>query len=662
VTPDQIAAAMPQIEAHVAMGLLAFPAKQVADTKVPAYAGWQSKRWDLGILVAELDRVPYYGLTLPKGDDRRLVVIDLDDGRGGLQPGQERWQERWKRLAGIPKTKVTSTPSGGAHAWFLWPDEAPMPGATWHGFTVRRLHGAKNWVAGPGSIRPDGRPYQDVNPGQPIATMPVELARSGQSTKLHNGHADGTPERLTTRDEILSFAGRLRFAGGTVADIEAALVARLADGRIYASDPARPWTRNQLVDIAADIGGKPPGTWWTAPIVIPGPAEAEHAGDSAPRFARVDLATVAPSTPELVLGIAYRGFQAVIVGPTGSAKTMLCQGLLLEAVRGGIPVGHWDHEMGADPIAFRYRAMGATDDDLGRIAYYPWPEPRLADSDAFVAQIVEDGSEIVLLDPTADFLGAAGLDENDNAEVTRWAAAFPQRLTQADITTITVDGMPHDGTRQRGASQKGYKAALVWTVEVLDEPSKDHVGSVALTCTKDRFGDVGKGAQLVYAIGGDGAGAIVVAREEARARPSAIAQHDADRSQWIGAVTHVLQTWAPSEGRAITQNQLLGLLPAGKGKTFRREACQAAASQPMGAVRAKPGPNRSLVYWYQDSGGTGWDGVGQTHSDPLTHLDPSSGGSGGSTSKGTHLLDPLVDPPATEVRHGMTHFGPEPVA
>ena len=137
MTPEQIAVAMPQIERHVALGLLAFPAKQVAGTKQPTHAGWQSTRWDLGMLEVELRKVPYYGLTQPKDNPRRLVIIDLDDGRAGLQPGQTPWQDRWKQIHGIPATKVTSTPSGGAHTWFVWPDETPLPGGTWRGFTIR---------------------------------------------------------------------------------------------------------------------------------------------------------------------------------------------------------------------------------------------------------------------------------------------------------------------------------------------------------------------------------------------------------------------------------------------------------------------------------------------------------------------------------------------
>lgn len=178
MTPEQVAAAMPQVEAHVAMGLIAFPARQVADTKKPRYRGWQSKVWDLGMLAAELRNVPYYGLTQPKGNPRRLIDLDLDDGSNGLQPGQVPWRERWEAV-GAPPTKTTATPSGGWHVWYLWPDGVPLPTGTWHGFTVRSLVGARNFVIGPGSVRPDGKPYRDAYPDRAIATMPVDLALGG---------------------------------------------------------------------------------------------------------------------------------------------------------------------------------------------------------------------------------------------------------------------------------------------------------------------------------------------------------------------------------------------------------------------------------------------------------------------------------------------------
>lgn len=369
MTPEQIAVAMPQIEAHVAMGLLAFPAKQVADTKVPAYAGWQTKRWDLGMLERELLTVPYYGLTLPRADPRRLILLDLDDGRAGLQPGQTPWQERWKQIGPMPKTKVTATPSGGAHAWFVWPDGAPLPKGTWHGFTVRSLHGAKHWAAGPGSVRPDGRPYQDVNPGQPIAEMPLALALSGGKPKpLTNGHAGETPERLTTRDEILSFAGRLRFAGNTATEIEATLLARLDDGRIYPSDPARPWTRDELIIIAADIGSKAPGSW-TAPITLTGTSR-PPAGDPDPDVrSEAEPAQTTEPPAHLVRQSRAAWYFAMMAGDRvrfdhGRGRWLIWSGHRWRPDEDGSVNRLW-----LDGLATRYRqALGADDRERVRLA------------------------------------------------------------------------------------------------------------------------------------------------------------------------------------------------------------------------------------------------------------------------------------------------------
>ncbi len=184
MTPEQVAVAMPQVETHVAMGLLAFPARLVAGRKMPLYRGWQSTEWDLGMLQVELGRpdVNYYGLTQAKSNPRRLIVMDVDDGAEGVPPGGLGWQDRLDdivvKYGAIPFSKTTRTPSGGEHAWWIWPDDVPLPGGSWHGFTVRSLLGAKNWVAGPGSVHPNGTPYVDVWPDEPLGVMPSSLARS----------------------------------------------------------------------------------------------------------------------------------------------------------------------------------------------------------------------------------------------------------------------------------------------------------------------------------------------------------------------------------------------------------------------------------------------------------------------------------------------------
>ncbi len=322
--------------------------------------------------------------------------------------------------------------------------------------------------------------------------------------------------------------------------------------------------------------------------------------DFARTFERTNLATVTGETPDLLLGLVYRGFSTNIYGPTGSAKTLIAQSVVLEAVRAQLKAAHWDEEMGAQAIAARYRQMGATDIELAKIAFYAWQSPTLDDADAFLAEALSDKPDLVLLDPTADFLAAAGVDENANSEVTDWAARFPQALAREGIASVLVDAIPHDGAHQRGASQKGYKAALAFRVEVKDEPSKEHVGLVNLSCTKDRFGDVGKGAEIPFAVGGNGDGRIVVERKDAFRRPPAAEQRDDDLQKWIGTVTAVVQAHATGRAKAISQSQLLSLLPAGKRRTFLMEAIKLAAAPGLPVRQDVGGSRSSIIYWYEE--------------------------------------------------------------
>ena len=325
------------------------------------------------------------------------------------------------------------------------------------------------------------------------------------------------------------------------------------------------------------------------------------------RFERTDLSKTTAETPELRLGLVYRGFPTTIFGPTGSAKTLLALALTLEAQRAGLRVAYWDEELGAGPMAARLRALGATTEELAAVAYYGWQAPGLEDSDAFVAEM--SGQDIVVLDPVADLLVAAGVDENANSEFTEWAARFPQRLTHAGVASILIDGSPHadgrDGkgreSRQRGATQKGYKAALVWRVEVLDEPTKEHMGLISLECTKDRFGDVGKGAKMTFAIGGDGNGRILFERRDSMDQPALGEQAAQDRREWLASIVEVLAQHARGYDRAITQNQLVQLLPPGR-LALKRAMCQLAASSAVYPVHSRPGRNQSLLYWYSEAG------------------------------------------------------------
>jgi hypothetical protein len=465
---------MPQVERHVALGLLAFPAKQVAGTKQPAYKGWQSKRWDLGMLEQELHTVPYYGLTQPRENSRRLVILDLDDGGAGLQPGEVPWQERWRRLGEIgeiPRTKVTATPSDGAHAWFIWPDEVDLPRATWHGFTVRKLVGAKNWAAGPGSVRPDGRVYRDAYPERPIATMPVDLARSGQPVRAVSARAAAEPDAvLTGHDEIMALAGRLRFAGASGSDIATALRARLADGRIEASDPAWPWSEQDLDVIARDAGNMTPGSW-TAPIVIRGmglaPAREEPPSvqDLDANWAGIrslDAIDRSPAAPLFVNRLDPTG-HTIVHGTGGSGKGTLATWWTAQLVQAGHRVLILDYEHHPEEWARRYHGLAGVAGVENVLHVSPLAPsfrgvhgPIWQRADMLAGLVVEHEITYVIVDSIVTACG--GADPLEPGTPARYAAALQELnapvLSLAHVTK--ADDMryrsgPSSGTTSRGS-------------------------------------------------------------------------------------------------------------------------------------------------------------------------------------------------------------------
>lgn len=88
--------------------------------------------------------------------------------------------------------------------------------------------------------------------------LPAEVVQL-RETAMPKPAALDADEPMGSRDELLSFAGRLRRAGADADDILAAMLARLADGRIVSLDESQPWTERDLRAIAADIGSKPIG-------------------------------------------------------------------------------------------------------------------------------------------------------------------------------------------------------------------------------------------------------------------------------------------------------------------------------------------------------------------------------------------------------------------
>ena len=205
-----VAAAIAQIE----QGFAVFALR--ADAKVPVTEhGFKNAttRPDWIRKQLEAPAAGNYGLVWPETSPERVVVWDLDDGGGADRPWRDRMLDLVAQHGPLPATKITTTPSGGRHAFYRWPTDVPIPaGDELFGFTVRWP--GRGYLVGPGS-RIGDREYT-AGPVTEIAELPASWVAAAI--------AEWRAARGRAADQ-----GVIRIAGGfTLPD-------RIPSGRRYAA-------------------------------------------------------------------------------------------------------------------------------------------------------------------------------------------------------------------------------------------------------------------------------------------------------------------------------------------------------------------------------------------------------------------------------------------
>lgn len=194
-------------------------------------------------------------------------------------------------------------------------------------------------------------------------------------------------------------------------------------------------------------------------------------------------------TPQLVQNLLYKGRIHSIAGAPGDGKTLLALRMALQVVDRGFSALYYDAENGPWVVAERLGAMGADPDALDRFFYYLPGDLTLAPDSlsTLMARVAAVQPALVVFDSLADFLAAAGLDENSNTDCTRWFAAVAQPLKDAGVAILVLDHVPKSGKGgPRGASSKVAKMDVQWELEVNKRFSRDRTGKIKLTCNKDR--------------------------------------------------------------------------------------------------------------------------------------------------------------------------------
>ena len=194
---------------------------------------------------------------------------------------------------------------------------------------------------------------------------------------------------------------------------------------------------------------------------------------------------------ELEPGILLKGRVHHIFAPAAVGKTYLAIWFAARQIKQGRRVLYMDAENGARIFTERLKAMGCKTEDISKyLSYLPFPtlDMSAAGIANYSALIEHTNPALVIFDSWIKFLSSAGLAENENDDIARWAASFLQPIRNADITSVVLDHVPHEGNRSRGASRKRDEVDVQYSLIKTQKFDRATVGEIRLKLEKDREG------------------------------------------------------------------------------------------------------------------------------------------------------------------------------
>ncbi len=411
----------------VEMGAAVFPL--AANSKIPLIpkraggGGFLDARVDADAARTFLTNpgYPNYGVAFPEGSD--VIVLDIDGGDRASRPA---WQDDWQRLydkLGPPGlTYIVRTPSGGRHAYYLWPDAAGAmpPGDELLGWTVRKPW--KGYVVGPGSVV-NGETYEPVGL-ESITELALSWAQAAIEKKgeakpiITVGGVQARDIKTGARHRYLRDRARYLLGIGLTGD---ALFNAVSDLNRQLPEPK---TEAEVRRAIGEVEDK----------YEPDPIDPDTGATAKPRRVPTLLelpfhsaADIAAMTPELIdwawTGYAAYGTIVEIVGPPKAGKTTLVFGLVKAYASREHFLGRWTGggpvmvltEQGPASLRAVLTRMGLSErDDVEFLMHrdvhgHGWPDVVLT----AVQRCEEIGARFLVVDTLPAFAGLSGETENN---------------------------------------------------------------------------------------------------------------------------------------------------------------------------------------------------------------------------------------------------------
>lgn len=508
-----------------------------------------------------------------------FVALDVDPRNGG----DEQLEAFESEHGPLPPTLVIATGKDenghrGRHIWLRvkGADQIAQgrfsPGV--------EFKGTSGFVLVPPSVHPSGVPYEVVSgkfsaiseaptwvqerlrrtaPLSESTPDPSRLTnlRLGRRTldALRDGFLPAPVDGQSHRDVAVGITRNLREAGTPIELTLHALASLLADDRSQLG--STPWTAADAAKIVSSIYGGA------------APDQGEYLGER--RFEQFDLASHTPMPAEwLYEPILLAKTYTLVTAKAGAGKTMLALAIAHPLVKAGLTVAYLDQENGPDVLKERAVALGFSNDDLTRLAYFPYPNAGNRELEALVGAIEAVRPALVVFDAKANFLAAAQYEEDSAHDNTTWHRTVIQPLLAAGAAVLELDHTGHKGDRARGSSAKAAVAEAEWLMSADRQFDPKNTATVTLKRgLKNRRGELPQ--EVSITMGGDGKGGFLFT-------PSVVdglASNDEARIQrrrrmQEAILKHVLDHWATHQ-TGLSMRQLTELV-TGEAAEVRRVA------------------------------------------------------------------------------------------
>lgn len=223
-------------------------------------------------------------------------------------------------------------------------------------------------------------------------------------------------------------------------------------------------------------------TWWPALLAERAAAAAEQ----------VEPTTLCRDDGR---SLFYSGKVNGLIGESESGKSWVLFWALAQAVQAGRRCLLLDFEDSAGGIHQRMKALGCTDDELGRL-WYANPDEALGIAQAAdLGEALAEGFDVIGFDGVNAAMTLLGYDINSNTDATKFNRRVLKPLAATGAAVVTVDHLPKNA-EQRGKGGIGAQAKRAMmdgcclSVEVVEPFGKGQDGILKLKVDKDRPGAV----------------------------------------------------------------------------------------------------------------------------------------------------------------------------